>query len=157
MTIGLTNIIFFAGKQIHVSGHLLLFHAVARHESFPKERRPTPRWWSHLCTTQNAMFAYRIRVICPQRRGRYKFPSRRRTTCFATMLFLSHSWRVIFHNILTPRSCHEAAMHWVLHIAKVGYFFSLSLSNIKWPIFKLWPFFYQKFDLLCLSKYILRT
>ena len=36
-------------------------------------------------------------------------------------------------------------MGWVLHIAKVAYFFSSTLPNVEWPILRPLPFFfYQK-------------
>ena len=39
---------------------------------------------------------------------------------------------------------------WVLHIAKVGYFFSPCLPNVEWPILGPLPFcFYQKLFIFC--------
>ena len=54
--------------------------------------------------------------------------------------------KVLFHNTVPPvLSCSVAhSPPWVLHIAKVGYFFPPSLPNIEWLILGLIFFFYQK-------------
>ena len=46
---------------------------------------------------------------------------------------------------IDDRNKSQTCMAWVLHIAKVVYFFSPSLPNVEWPILGPLPFFfYQK-------------